>query len=354
MVCRGASGTVPGPSRTPALPLPTDGRARRHRRPARPAAGRAAGPIDVLARRADDGPAQPRLRPGLVNLLVPRGRPGPTNGDDAVITRRTKVQLLDLRDHHAARRHLRRRPLRPPRPAVLRRQLHRDRALRRLRRHLRRRRGDLPRRQRRPGRASSSSPTTASTCVLDIENGHDEIPADALAVVGNRSAVGEQYVELQPQSDDGAVPLTTARRSTMADTRTPIATETLLTDLSNTVVLGRPGGARRPRSTSSGRPSPAPARTCSGSSTPATRSSRTANDNFDVTTALIRDSNTVLHGQIDSASAIRTFARELSAVQRRRSPAPTRTCAGSSTPARRRGHPAAHLPRAERGRARRR
>ena len=36
---------------------------------------------------------------------------------------------------------------------------------------------------------------------LDIDNGYDDIPSDALAVVGNRSAVGEQYVELQPQSD---------------------------------------------------------------------------------------------------------------------------------------------------------
>ncbi len=36
---------------------------------------------------------------------------------------------------------------------------------------------------------------------LDIQNSYDEIPADAKAVVGNRSAVGEQYVELQPQTD---------------------------------------------------------------------------------------------------------------------------------------------------------
>ena len=36
-----------------------------------------------------------------------------------------------------------------------------------------------------------------------------------------------------------------------------------------------------------------------------------ANRNFDVTTALIRDSNTVLHGQIASGDAIRSFARDL-------------------------------------------
>ena len=36
-----------------------------------------------------------------------------------------------------------------------------------------------------------------------------------------------------------------------------------------------------------------------------------ANANFDTTTALIRDSNTVLRGQIASAGAIRTFAKQL-------------------------------------------
>jgi phospholipid/cholesterol/gamma-HCH transport system substrate-binding protein len=39
--------------------------------------------------------------------------------------------------------------------------------------------------------------------VLTIEPGADPIPADAEAVVATRSAVGEQYVDLRPQSDDG-------------------------------------------------------------------------------------------------------------------------------------------------------
>ena len=58
-----------------------------------------------------------------------------------------------------------------------------------------------------------------------------------------------------------------------------------------------------------------------------------ANDNFDVTTALIRDSNTVLKGQVATASAIREFAAQLRAVQRhprRLRPRPARR---SSTPA---------------------
>ncbi|RNM15556.1 MCE family protein, partial [Nocardioides pocheonensis] len=38
---------------------------------------------------------------------------------------------------------------------------------------------------------------------------------------------------------------------------------------------------------------------------------KSANDNFDVTTALIRDSNTVLRTQSDKGSAIRSFAQNL-------------------------------------------
>ncbi|MFT4011778.1 MAG: MCE family protein, partial [Nocardioidaceae bacterium] len=38
---------------------------------------------------------------------------------------------------------------------------------------------------------------------------------------------------------------------------------------------------------------------------------QTANDNFDVTSALIRDANTVLDGQVATQSAIRSFARDL-------------------------------------------
>jgi phospholipid/cholesterol/gamma-HCH transport system substrate-binding protein len=147
--------------------------------------------------------------------------------------------------------------------------------------------------------------------VLDIDDGYDEIPADTLAVIGNRSAVGEQYVELQPQRDDGPF-LHEGSVIDQENTRLPIATDTLLTHLSETVEsvdkddlkttideLGAAfGGTGEDLQTiiDSG-----------GSFIDA------ANDNFDVTTALIRDSNTVLHGQIDSESAIRNFSAQLQA-----------------------------------------
>lgn len=69
---------------------------------------------------------------------------------------------------------------------------------------------------------------------LDIDKSYDSIPADTLAVVGNRSAVGEQYVELQPQVDTSPY-LDDDSEIAADDTRTPIATQKLLGDLSTTV-----------------------------------------------------------------------------------------------------------------------
>jgi phospholipid/cholesterol/gamma-HCH transport system substrate-binding protein len=161
------------------------------------------------------------------------------------------------------------------------------------------------------GRVSKLELTDAGVDVhLEVENSYDDIPTDSLAVVGNRSAVGEQYVELQPKVDTAPY-LRNDSEIPNEDTRTPIPTQKLLADISNTVssvdqdalatTVDEMGQA------------------FAGTGEDLQRIIDTgdsfineANDNFDVTTALIRDSNTVLHGQIDSTSAIKTFARELS------------------------------------------
>jgi phospholipid/cholesterol/gamma-HCH transport system substrate-binding protein len=147
--------------------------------------------------------------------------------------------------------------------------------------------------------------------VLDVDNSYDEIPAESTAVVGNRSAVGEQYVDLQPQRDDGPY-LHNGSVIDQKDTQLPIATDTLLTHLSETVEsvnkqdlkttvdeLGAAFAGTGPdlqRIIDTGN-----------------SFIQAANDNFDTTTALIRDGNTVLHGQVDSESAIRNFSRQLQA-----------------------------------------
>lgn len=146
--------------------------------------------------------------------------------------------------------------------------------------------------------------------VLAIENEYDTIPADSVALVGNKSAVGEQYVELQPQSNERPY-LGDDSEIVMADTRTPIQTETLLSNLSTTVA----SVDRKALQTTITELGAAFA----GTGEDLQRIIDTGNDfineanaNFDTTTALIRDANTVLNGQIDSESSIRTFARQLS------------------------------------------
>ena len=69
---------------------------------------------------------------------------------------------------------------------------------------------------------------------LDIEDGAPRIPADTLAVVANRSAVGEQYVDLQPRASRGPYLLegsTIPREST----RVPLSTTDMVLSLDRLV-----------------------------------------------------------------------------------------------------------------------
>jgi phospholipid/cholesterol/gamma-HCH transport system substrate-binding protein len=65
---------------------------------------------------------------------------------------------------------------------------------------------------------------------LNIDPSAPEIPADLDAVVANRSAVGEQYVDLRPRNNSG--PYLSGRSVIPVDrTKTPVATDTVLRDL---------------------------------------------------------------------------------------------------------------------------
>ena len=147
--------------------------------------------------------------------------------------------------------------------------------------------------------------------VLDIEDGFDDIPRNSRALVGSRSAVGEQYVELQPQSD-GQPFFADGDEIPRDMTSIPIPTTKLLTDLVTTVdsvdkedlriVVNEAGAAFEGVGPDLG-------------TIIETSSSfiQTANDNFDVTRALINTSDTVLTTQIDKRSAIRSFSNDLAA-----------------------------------------
>jgi phospholipid/cholesterol/gamma-HCH transport system substrate-binding protein len=146
--------------------------------------------------------------------------------------------------------------------------------------------------------------------MLDIDDDAKRIPAETRAVVANRSAVGEQYVDLQPQTSAGPF-LGDGDDIPQAMTETPIATTKLLVDLDRTVnsvnkeslrtVVGELGQAFQGTGEDLGQIID-------------TSNSfiRTANDNFEVTTDLLEDGNVVLTTQIDKASAIRSFASDLS------------------------------------------
>lgn len=146
---------------------------------------------------------------------------------------------------------------------------------------------------------------------LDIDNEWDRIPAESLALVGNRSAVGEQYVELQPKHDEGPY-LDDDSEIPTVDTRLPVPTAKLLGDLSATVnsvdkkdlrtVVHELGVAFDGAGEDLGQIID-------------TSNSfiELADENFDLTAALIKDANTVLSGQLSTASSIRNFSSNLEA-----------------------------------------
>ncbi len=144
---------------------------------------------------------------------------------------------------------------------------------------------------------------------LEIEDNFPDIPQDSFALVGNRSAVGEQYVELQPQRK-GEPFLKEGSQIPRKMTGTPIATTKLLTDLDATArsvnkkslrtVVSEAGKAFHGTGDDLG--------TIIDTSTSFIQ---TANQNFDITRALIRDSDTVLTTQVAKRSAIRSFSKDL-------------------------------------------
>jgi phospholipid/cholesterol/gamma-HCH transport system substrate-binding protein len=142
---------------------------------------------------------------------------------------------------------------------------------------------------------------------LDIDDEWDKIPEDTRALVGNRSAVGEQYVELQPHVDEGPY---LEDGSEITDVATPIATEKLLADVARTV-SSVDEDALRTTVDELGTAFAGTGEDLQRIIDTGNSFIETANENFDITTALIRDANTVLRGQIGSESSLRTFAREL-------------------------------------------
>ena len=160
------------------------------------------------------------------------------------------------------------------------------------------------------GRVSDLSLTDQGVDVeLEIDNGEDQIPADTIAVVANRSAVGEQYVDLQPRTSERPY-LEDGSSIAMDDTRLPLSTTNLLIDVDDLVSSVDQDNLRTTISESGD--------AFEGAGDDLSRIIDTSNEfieaadaNFNVTAALIRDSRTVLQTQIDSADHIESFVHNL-------------------------------------------
>ncbi|WP_410661685.1 MCE family protein [Amycolatopsis sp. lyj-112] len=65
---------------------------------------------------------------------------------------------------------------------------------------------------------------------LNIDSGSPEVPADTEAVVANRSAIGEQYVDLRPRRGDGAM-LRDGSVISESDTKIPLPVDIVLSSV---------------------------------------------------------------------------------------------------------------------------
>ncbi|MER5226115.1 MlaD family protein [Streptomyces flaveus] len=147
---------------------------------------------------------------------------------------------------------------------------------------------------------------------LDIEGDGPRIPADTLAVVANRSAVGEQYVDLQPR-DSGGPYLLDGSTIPRESTRVPLPTTDMVLSLDRLVTsvgkddlrvtvdeLGKAfagTGPRLSRLVDSGN-----------------ALVESASDSLPQTVSLIEDSRKVLKTQADQGSSIKSFSRDLAAL----------------------------------------
>lgn len=152
--------------------------------------------------------------------------------------------------------------------------------------------------------------TSEGTAVeLRIDESAPPIPADARAVITNRSVIGEQYVDLRPDTADGPY-LREGSVIAASRTSTPPPIHRVLVDLDRTLtsvpldslrtVVDELGTATR---------GTGPALASSIDSSNALLD--TAIEHLPATTDLISQSRTVLRTQLDQADNIRSFARDL-------------------------------------------
>jgi phospholipid/cholesterol/gamma-HCH transport system substrate-binding protein len=145
--------------------------------------------------------------------------------------------------------------------------------------------------------------------ILAIEKSAVKIPDDVIAVVATKSAIGEQYVDLEPQRS-GAPYLKSGSQIPVDKTRVPIDTAELLTNLDDLVHSVPPEDLHTlvHELGASFQGTGSDLRTLLDNTSAFIDK---ANANLGVTRRLIDDSSRVLDTQVASGSYIRAWARDL-------------------------------------------
>ncbi|GCB44904.1 MCE family protein [Streptomyces sp. NL15-2K] len=168
---------------------------------------------------------------------------------------------------------------------------------------------------------------------LDIDDGAPRIPADTLAVVANRSAVGEQYVDLQPRTSHGPY-LLDGSTIPRTGTRVPLPATDLVLSLDRLVNSVGKDDLRvtvdELDKAFSGTGPNLSRLVNSGNSLV-----ESASEALPETISLIEDSRKVLKTQADQGSSIKAFARDLAALtaQLKASDGDLRKLIGNARPA---------------------
>lgn len=144
---------------------------------------------------------------------------------------------------------------------------------------------------------------------LDIEKSAPRISDDTMAIVANKSAIGEQFVDLQPRANEAPY-LRSGTVISQANTRIPIDTTTLLLNLDG-LVSSIDTQSLKILVDELGAAFEGTGRDLTRIVDTSTEFIDAANDNLDVTRELIRNSGGVLQTQIDKQSELDTFSTNL-------------------------------------------
>ena len=147
---------------------------------------------------------------------------------------------------------------------------------------------------------------------LKLDKGGPSIPSSAKAVVANRSAIGEQYVDLQPSSDEGPY-LEQGSIIDEQNTSTPTPVEEVLAS-ADSLVRSVPLEALTKTINELGTAFDGKGDDLQSLVESLSTFSQAGVDNLPQTVQLIRDSRTVLDTQSDQSSSIRQFSTDLGKI----------------------------------------